>query len=82
VNFAAITLCVASQRAIPKESVYFVIDSVRKLGHPRMSDVSFSRRTLLHVISKSIRCAALSFIGKGKVFPLEVQLNEFLTSTP
>jgi hypothetical protein len=29
VNFAAITLCVASQRAIPKVSIYFVIDSVR-----------------------------------------------------
>jgi hypothetical protein len=31
VSFAAITLCVASQRVIPKVSVYFVIDSVRKL---------------------------------------------------
>jgi hypothetical protein len=30
VSFAAITLCVASQRVIPKVSVYFVIDSVRK----------------------------------------------------
>jgi hypothetical protein len=31
VNFATITLCVASQRVIPKVSVYFVMDSVRKL---------------------------------------------------
>jgi hypothetical protein len=31
VSFAAIILCVASQRVIPKVSVYFVIDSVRKL---------------------------------------------------
>jgi hypothetical protein len=31
VSFAAITLCFASQRIIPKVSVYFVIDSVRKL---------------------------------------------------
>jgi hypothetical protein len=31
VSFAAITLCVASQQAIPKVSVYFVIDSVSKL---------------------------------------------------
>jgi hypothetical protein len=31
VSFAAITLCVASQRAIPKVSVYFVVESVRKL---------------------------------------------------
>jgi hypothetical protein len=30
VSFVAITLCVASQRVVPKISVYFVIDSVRK----------------------------------------------------
>jgi hypothetical protein len=31
VSFAAITLCVFSQRATPKVHVYFIIDSVRKL---------------------------------------------------
>jgi hypothetical protein len=31
VSFAVIILCVASQRVVPKVSVYFVIDSVRKL---------------------------------------------------
>jgi hypothetical protein len=31
VSFAAITLCVASQRVFIGVSVYFVIDSVRKL---------------------------------------------------
>jgi len=31
VSFAAITLCIASQWMIPKVSVYFVIDSIRKL---------------------------------------------------
>jgi hypothetical protein len=31
VNFTSIILCVASQRAIPKLSICFVIDSVRKL---------------------------------------------------
>jgi hypothetical protein len=31
VSFAAIILCVTSQQVIPKVSVYFVIDSVRKL---------------------------------------------------
>jgi hypothetical protein len=31
VSFAAITLYVACQRVIPKVSVYFVIDSIRKL---------------------------------------------------
>jgi hypothetical protein len=38
VSFAAITLCVASKRVIPKVSVYFFNDSVRKLYiHPHMS---------------------------------------------
>jgi hypothetical protein len=31
VSFAAITLYVAFQRVIPKVSVYFIMDSVRKL---------------------------------------------------
>jgi hypothetical protein len=31
VSGAAITLCVASQRVIPKVGIYFVIESVRKL---------------------------------------------------
>jgi hypothetical protein len=31
VSFAAITLCVVSQRVMPNVSVYFVIDSFRKL---------------------------------------------------
>jgi len=31
VSFAAITLCVASQRVFIVVSIYFVIDSVRKL---------------------------------------------------
>jgi hypothetical protein len=32
VNFAAITLFVASQRVVAKVSIYLVIDSVRKLS--------------------------------------------------
>jgi len=31
VSFATLNFCVASQRVIPKASVYFVINSVRKL---------------------------------------------------
>jgi len=31
VSFAAITLCVASQRVFSVVSIYFVVDSVRKL---------------------------------------------------
>jgi hypothetical protein len=41
VSFAAITLCVASEREIPKASLHFVIDSVRKLTNtPSHSDNS------------------------------------------
>jgi hypothetical protein len=37
VSFAAVTVCVASQRVITKVSVYFIIDSVRKIWiHPRI----------------------------------------------
>jgi len=37
VSFAAITLCVASQRVFIAVVVYFVIESVRKLSvHPRI----------------------------------------------
>jgi hypothetical protein len=41
VSFAAITLCVASQRVIPKVSVYFVIESVLKL----LDTLSYMRPT-------------------------------------
>jgi hypothetical protein len=38
VSFLAITLCVASERVIPKVSVYFFIDWVRKLlDNPKYS---------------------------------------------
>jgi hypothetical protein len=30
VSFATITLCVASQKVVPKVSLYFVIDSVQR----------------------------------------------------
>jgi hypothetical protein len=39
VSFVAITLCVASQRVIPKVNVYFIINSVQKLlDTPSYSD--------------------------------------------
>jgi hypothetical protein len=42
VSFAAITLCVASQRMFIAVSVYFVIDSVRKfLIHPRIENNAY-----------------------------------------
>jgi hypothetical protein len=45
VSFATITLCVASQRVIPKASVYFVIDSVRKLS----DTLSYDEVTNVHI---------------------------------
>jgi hypothetical protein len=47
VIFAAIILCVASQRGIPKVNVYFVIDSVRKL-------LDTPPYTFIDVISRAI----------------------------
>jgi hypothetical protein len=50
VSFAAIILYVASQRVIPKVSVYFVIDSVRKLlDTPSYSTSLISDKAKLHV---------------------------------
>jgi hypothetical protein len=43
VSFAAINFCVASQRVIPKVSVYFVIGSIRKL----LDALSYTH-TLIH----------------------------------
>jgi hypothetical protein len=44
VSFAAVTLCVASQRVFIVVSVYFVIDSVRELldtpSYKMLNDVS------------------------------------------
>jgi hypothetical protein len=42
-EFAVTTLCVASQRVIPKVSVYFVIVSVRKL----LNTTSYIRRPIV-----------------------------------
>jgi hypothetical protein len=53
VSFAAITFCVASQRIIPKVSMYFVIDSVRKLvGTP---SYAIEREGLLRTLASQIR---------------------------
>jgi hypothetical protein len=47
VSFAAITLCVASQRVFIVNVVYFVIDSVRKL----LDTPSYIENVVKHVIS-------------------------------
>jgi hypothetical protein len=46
VSFSAITLCIASQRAFIVVSVYFVIDSVRKLSDTPPNAQSIFRRVL------------------------------------
>jgi hypothetical protein len=57
VSFAAISLCVASQRVIPKVSVYFVIDSVRKLlDTPSYVCMYVCMLTLSKYIGKVITC--------------------------
>jgi hypothetical protein len=47
VSFGTVTLCVASQRAIPKVSVCFVIDSVRKLLITPSNFIAAASRHLL-----------------------------------
>jgi hypothetical protein len=49
VSFAAITLCVACQWVIPKVSVYFVIDSVRKLSDTPSYIWSLAHLRILHI---------------------------------
>jgi hypothetical protein len=50
---AAITLCVASQQVVPKVSVYFIIDSVRKLlDTPSYTTLRSSRSVNLHATVK------------------------------
>jgi hypothetical protein len=49
VSFAAVTLCVASQWVIQKVSIYFVIDSVRKL-QVASSYVHFYFTSFLHIV--------------------------------
>jgi hypothetical protein len=64
VSFATVIFCVASQRVIPKVSIYFVIDSVRTFWiHPRILNlgvgwkwvVSFAPRPLLAAATHWIR---------------------------
>jgi hypothetical protein len=58
VSFAAITLCVASQRGFIVVSVYFVIDSVRKLLDTPSSvtgEQSRSSTVLRHDVVEGVR---------------------------
>jgi hypothetical protein len=59
VSFAAIALCVASQRIIPKVSVYFVIDSARKLGYTLVFSFLSVRDEVSHPYKTSGKIIAL-----------------------
>jgi hypothetical protein len=66
VSFAAIILCVASQRVIPKVSVYFVIDSVRKL----LDTPSYKRINMLRLFTSILsRWNASETKGQADVKP-------------
>jgi len=52
VSFAAVTLCVASQRVYNVVSVHFLIDSVRKIWiHPRIFSDSWRNERTLPVVT-------------------------------
>jgi hypothetical protein len=55
VRFAVITLCVASQRVFIVVSVYFFIDSVRKL----LDTPSYSSPREWHLVRKAVRFTGL-----------------------
>jgi hypothetical protein len=75
VSFTAITLCVASERVIPKVSVYFVIDSVRKLlDYPCVCvfqvalTVPSSCMCLVTCLSSACRCTVGNLSGRNVAF--------------
>jgi hypothetical protein len=83
VSFAAVTLCVAPQRAIPKVRVYFVINSVRKLlGTPRTFGKLYSGQHLLtlsfHSFKRIFKTYVRGLLGNGK--NLVKFLHEFNSS--
>jgi hypothetical protein len=95
VSFAAITLYVASERVIPKLSVYFVIDSVRKpldtpscvlrcLGLPtERLRISYRRIHRIHVFGRKRngRChSVISWLLKVKKVALVQTDNQCLFS--
>jgi hypothetical protein len=66
VSFAAITLCVASQRVFIVLSVYFVIDSVRKL----LDTLSYSSSEW-----SASRSGRFTPQGKSLCYPLDRRLG-------
>jgi hypothetical protein len=82
VSFAAVTLCVASQRVFIVVSIYFVIDSVRKLldtpsyapyCQNRLSSVTFrSNRGLLLASVANPECGFPALEALGPASPLPI----------
>jgi hypothetical protein len=68
-TFAAITLCVASQRVFIVVSVYFVIDSVRKLLGTPSYDINYggilSNKNVIFNLSKIYICTAGKMVSNN-----------------
>jgi hypothetical protein len=71
VSFDAITLCVASQRVFIVLSVYFVIDSVRKIFE----------YTLVQILSRHGKEMPTSGVDPRKVLPSQDTCNSFLQNS-
>jgi hypothetical protein len=80
VSFAAVTLCVASQRVTPKVSVYFVIVSVRKFWiHTRIPNFIKIRYVVLQMKQKEGRTDMTSQLCVHFI-PLEQRTQKTLTN--
>jgi hypothetical protein len=84
VSFAFITLCIASQRVIPKVSMYFFIDSVRKvLDTPSYYGQIY--RFVFHCSVPANKMERLGKIVKSKsfqAFTAMLQVEFFWVVTP
>jgi hypothetical protein len=58
VSFAAITLCVASQRVIPKVSIYIIMDSVRKV----LDTPSYDSYSILSNLLTQLSCILYTLV--------------------
>jgi hypothetical protein len=77
VSFAAITLCIASQRVIPKASLYIFTDSVRKLLVTPLYKVS---RPVLGSFQPPIQCVPRSISPRIKRPGMKLVTNLYLVT--
>jgi hypothetical protein len=83
VSFAAITLCVASQRVVPKISLYFVIAPVRKVLDTPSYDGFEIWRLAANILNKQLRTAdkvwSFSLVISRRTNLFSSQKNQFVT---